>query len=126
MKYLVEIKQDLTACSVRVTRGPLNRVISEHLFNTEAEAVKFYEGEKRLLKFAGLAGQYACYPHEVPDNYIVHSHSCDECSTRFSLTDGDLGYTELGGDYCSRACMRSAYQNRNMDEYSEEQYEDDY
>jgi hypothetical protein len=123
MKYLVQIKQDLTACST-VAKNQLNRIISESLFDSESQALDFYQSTKNNFKFAGLAGQYVTYPQTVEDNYKVHTHTCDHCGERFTLSGEDLGFTELNGDYCSRGCFRNSFQSQSFQD--EEQYYDDY
>lgn len=122
MKYLVQVCQDLTACSTRVTRGPLNRVLSEYLFDTHEDAENEYRCLKSSFRFAGLAGQYVTYPREVDDSYIIHPYRCDTCGEGFS---NDAFIDLPTGDHCSRVCFRNAFQ-RASNEYDEPYYEDEY
>jgi len=72
MKWFVNICQNLTAldtfrcddpgheCSQEC--GPTTEVLSNHVFDSEEEALKFYEFRKTQTKFFGVAGQYVTYP----------------------------------------------------------------
>lgn len=115
MKYLVQIKQDLTACDT-IARGLLNRTISEQLFDSENDALKFYESTKNGFKFAGLAGQYVTYPQSVSIDYQLFKHRCECCDVGFN----ESPYTDLNGDFCSKACFRNNYQDSHS--YDDEPY----
>lgn len=129
MVWLVKIRQNLTACDTVFRGGPTQRTMSEHVFETESEALKFYNQCKTNLKFAGVAGQYVTFPvsHE---EYKTHSHFCDECGEGFSLQEprednpadeGHLGYSDLpNGNFCSRACFRNSFQRESEEFYGEE------
>lgn len=133
MVWLVQIRQNLTACDTIFRGRSTQRTLSEHVFPNEGEATKFYLEQKSALRFSGLAGQYVTYPmsHE---SYETHSHFCDECGEGFSLPEprednpndeGHLGYSDLlNGNFCSRQCFRNSYQTKSFDE--EDNYYDDY
>jgi len=119
MKYLIQIKQDLTACDT-IAQGLLNRIMSEELHDTEDDALKSYQAHKNMMRFAGLAGQYVTYPREVEDDHKIFSKFCDECGQGF---DNDA-YDDLpNGSFCSRQCFRNSYQLKS---YDEPYYEDEY
>jgi hypothetical protein len=125
MVWVVLIRQNLTACDT-IHRGPnTQRTLSEHVFDTEDEALKFYEGQRVMLKFAGLAGQYVTYPvsHE---SYTPSTHFCDECCKGFTVDENDPGFSDLpNGNFCSRTCFRNSFQS-NRNDYDEPYHEDDY
>ena len=135
MFWLVKIRQNLTACDTVFRGSSTQRTLSEHLFETEEEAEKFFREQKARMKFAGLAGEYATFPVTVDESYKVPTSFCDHCGEGFSLPEprednpndeSHLGYTDLpNGNFCSRACFRNSFQNeRNV--YGEDNYEEDY
>lgn len=73
MKYLVQHCENLTAYASRVTRGPLNRVTHEEVFQSEEEALEYYERYKRNFRFLGASGLYVSYPREVGADYIART-----------------------------------------------------
>lgn len=118
MRFLVEARQNLTACDTYQT-GLTDRTLSQHVFDNRDEAEKFFLKAKNMLKFAGLEGQYYTYPRDIPDEFELHKFFCDQCGEGFS----NEAYTALDGDFCSKACFRNSYQNRNS--YNDEpDYED--
>ncbi len=117
-QFLVKVRQNVTACDVYVG-GPTQRTMSEHLFNNEKDAEDFYNRQKTMLKFAGLAGQYVTWPTEVHD-YKVATYFCDHCGNGFE----NESYTELKGNFCSRECFRNDFQTSQED--SEDYYGEDY
>lgn len=119
-KFLVEIKQNLTACDTIFRGQSTQRTLSQNLFETETEAEKFYLSEKSSLKFAGLAGQYVTFPVRVDDDFKIYEKFCDHCNAGIESEN----YTDLDGDFCSKTCFRNNYQAENFSE--EEQYYDDY
>lgn len=126
MVWVVLIRQNLTACDTVFRGRHTQRTLSEHVFKTEVEALAFYNQEKSMLRFAGLAGQYVAYPtsHE---SFVAHTHTCEHCNERFSLDGDDPGLTDLDGDFCSRACFRNNFQeSRSEDRYDDDRYSDDY
>lgn len=130
MVWVVMIRQNLTACDV-IHRGPhTQRTLSEHVFESEPEAMKFYEEQKNFCRLTG-SGMYATYP-TTHESFTVHTHTCDYCGERFSLEkDGDghedLGFTDLpNGDFCSRGCFRNSFQSSREADYDEPYYEDEY
>lgn len=124
--FVVLIRQNLTACDTVFRGASTQRTLSEHVFNTQPEAESFYNQQKSMLRFSGVAGQYVTYPTEH-ESYQVHTHSCDYCQERFTPEENDPGFTDLDGDFCSRSCFRNNFQaSRSEDSYDEEQYYDDY
>lgn len=124
--FVVLIRQNLTACDTIHRRGSTQRTLSEHVFNTEPEAQSFYEKQRSMLRFAGLAGQYVTSPVEH-ESFQVHTHTCDECGDRFTVDENDPGFADLNGDFCSRSCFRNNFQSGSSEDgYDEEQYYDDY
>lgn len=121
MKWLIAIKQDLTACHT-MAKGKLNRTLSEELFDNEDDALKAQEKHKNSFKFFGLAGQYVTWPRQVDDNYKLFTKFCDHCDQGI---DSDA-YDDLpNGSFCSRTCFRNSYQEQSS--YDDEPYyEDEY
>lgn len=120
MKFLIRIRQNLTACDTIFRGRSTTRTLQELLFDTREEAEKSYESQKASFRFAGLAGQYVTFPEEVADDYQVPKYFCEHCGEGFS----NETYAELDGDFCSKVCFRNNFQDNNND--LEEQYEDDY
>lgn len=139
MVWLVQVRQNLTACDTIFRGRSTQRTLAEYVFETENEAMVFYNAQKTATRFAGVAGQYVTFP-TFHEEYKTHSHFCDECGEGFSLPEprednpadeGHLGYSDLpNGNFCSRACFRSSFQKeRNVygeDVYEEDNYADEY
>jgi hypothetical protein len=73
-KFIVRIMQDLTQCDTfrgddpgreDEDCGPTTRELSCHEIEGEEAAAEFYERAKTNLRFAGVAGQYVCFPVKV-------------------------------------------------------------
>ncbi len=111
MKYLIKIRQDLTACDTIFRGTQTNITLQEMLFDSLEEAEKNYNSQKSSFRFAGLAGQYVTYPQEVPDDYKVPKYFCECCGEGFNSD----AYADLGGNFCSKVCFRNNYQNQNSD-----------
>lgn len=68
IKYCVEVKQNLTECdsfNEETHGGPVCRDLFKEFYDTLDEAMERYNAHKTMLCFAGLAGQYVCYPYKV-------------------------------------------------------------
>ncbi len=121
MKWIVQVKQDLTACDTVFRRGPTQRLISQESFDTEGQAMSYYLGQKNIFRFAGLAGQYVTYPQQrEPEE--VFEHHCDECGQGIPKED-DAYIGIRGADFCSKSCLNT---DRSEPEVFDDQFEEDY
>lgn len=63
--WIVQYRRNLTAYDTfneDTFEGPTQETQATYSFFTEADALKFYEGRKAMLKFAGGPGDYYTYP----------------------------------------------------------------
>lgn len=70
MKWVVEMRDNVTAYDTFLEehhQGPITKVLSTFIFETEGEALEFYRKMKRMLKFAGTDGMYYTYPVQKED-----------------------------------------------------------